>query len=67
MLKVMNTIEKYSVEKGSGYFSGWIKKVARNTFIDKTRSKKFNFNKQIDSIDKKMDLGDSEVNIIQIS
>lgn len=66
MFKVMNTIEKYSVEKGSGYFSGWIKKVARNTFIDKTRSKKFNFNKKIDSIDKKMDLGDGEVNIIQI-
>ena len=66
MLKVMNTIGKYSVENGSGYFRGWIKKVARNTFIDNTRTSKHKFNKQVVSIDKRVDLGESEVNLIQI-
>ena len=51
MLKVMNTIGKYSVENGSGYFRGWIKKVARNTFIDNTRTSKHKFNKKVVSID----------------
>ena len=41
MIKIMNTIGKYSVENGSGLLGGWIKKIARNTFIDKTRTSKY--------------------------
>lgn len=66
MLKVMNTIGKYSVENGSGYFRGWIKKVTRNTFIDETRTKRYKFSKGVVSISKQVDLGESEVGIIQV-
>jgi RNA polymerase sigma factor (sigma-70 family) len=66
MIKIMNTIGKYSVENGSGLLGGWIKKIARNTFIDKTRTSKYKFSKNIVRIDKKVDLGESEVNLIQI-
>jgi len=66
MIKIMNTISKYSVENGSGLLGGWIKKIARNTFIDKTRTSKYKFSKNIVRIDKKVDLGESEVNLMQI-
>tara|TARA_Y100000389_G_C17466570_1_gene526208 strand:+ start:931 stop:1569 length:639 start_codon:yes stop_codon:yes gene_type:complete len=66
MIKIMETITRYSVEKGSGSFGGWIKKVARNTFIDKTRSKKYKFSRNVDSINKTTNIGGEEVNLIQI-
>jgi len=66
MIKIMNTISKYSVKGGSGLLGGWIKKVARNSFLDKTRTSKYKFSKNVVSINKKIDLGESEVNLIQI-
>ena len=66
MIKVMDTVTKYSVEKGSGNFGGWIKKVARNTFVDRTRSKKYKFSKSVDSINKTTNIGNDEVALIQI-
>ena len=66
MIKVMDTVTKYSVEKGSGNFGGWIKKVARNTFVDRTRSKKYKFAKSVDSINKTTNIGNDEVALIQI-
>ena len=66
MIKVMETITKYSVEKGSGNFGGWIKKVARNIFVDRTRSKKYKFAKNVDSINKTTNISGSEVNLIQV-
>ena len=66
MIKVMETITKYSVEKGSGNFGGWIKKVARNCFLDKTRSKKYKFSKNVDSINKTTNIGGEQVNLIQV-
>lgn len=66
MIKVMNSIAKYSVENGSGLLGGWIKKVARNSFLDKTRTTKYKFSKNVVSINKKIDLGESEVNLIQL-
>lgn len=66
MIKVMDTITKYSVEKGSGNFGGWIKKVARNCFLDKTRSKKYKFSKNVDSINKTTNIGGEQVNLIQV-
>lgn len=66
MIKVMDTITKYSVEKGSGHFGGWIKKVARNTFVDRTRSKEYKFAKNVDSINKTTNIGGEQVNLIQV-
>ena len=66
MIKVMDTVTKYSVEKGSGNFGGWIKKVARNTFVDRIRSKKYKFAKSVDSINKTTNIGNDEVALIQI-
>tara|TARA_B100000927_G_scaffold169810_1_gene136947 strand:+ start:1266 stop:1907 length:642 start_codon:yes stop_codon:yes gene_type:complete len=66
MIKVMDTITKYSVEKGSGNFGGWIRKVAKNAFLDKKRSKNYKFSKNVDSINKTINIGGEQVNLIQI-
>jgi RNA polymerase sigma-70 factor (ECF subfamily) len=66
MIKASKVIGKYSVEGGSGKFVSWINRVAKNTFIDKTRSVKSKFIENLISIDKKIDLGESEVVGIQV-
>ncbi len=75
MIKASEVIDKYSVENGSGKFGGWINKIAKNTFIDKTRTLKNKFSKNLIHIDKelntneaknvKIELKDNENNIEQ--
>ena len=62
LIKISNTIEKYSVENGSGNFGGWVRKMTKNAFLDKKRKNKQKFIR----IDDKFDLGESEVSTIQI-
>jgi len=66
MIKASKVIDKYSVEGGSGKFINWINRVAKNTFIDRTRNVKSNFIKNLMSIDKEIDLGESSVKTIQV-
>jgi RNA polymerase sigma-70 factor (ECF subfamily) len=49
MSKVFNDIGKYSVDNGNGIFSAWIKKVAKNSILDKIR--KENKKERLISID----------------
>lgn len=52
MIKVNEILEKYSIENGSGKFGGWINKIAKNYFIDKTRKSKDKFSKNLFRLDK---------------
>lgn len=66
MIKVSEILDKYSVENGSGKFGGWINKIAKNTFIDKTRTSKNKFSKNLIHIDKELNLnngGDVEIQL----
>ena len=66
MLKIMNTIEKYSVQKGSGYFGGWIRRVSKNAFLDKERLKSTKLSKNLIRIDNTVDSGEGKLSIVQI-
>lgn len=61
MMKVSEVLEKYSVKGGSGKFGGWINKISKNYFIDKTRKAKDRFSKNLFRIDKAIDTKEGSI------
>jgi RNA polymerase sigma-70 factor (ECF subfamily) len=66
MIKLFYSLDKFSSKKSNSSLGGWTRKITRNMFLDLKRKKDYIIRSSMVRIDDSFDLGDNEVQTIQI-
>ena len=66
MIKLFDSLDKFSSKKSNASLGGWTRKITRNMFLDLKRKKDYIIRSSMVRIDDSFDLGDNEVQTIQI-